>query len=220
MIKFISTIAIPLTLRLHIPMMILSYPLYWQSRTPHMHWEIAISISILPPTPKQNREKTWKLIIKVLFNIPLPPELLPLFPQSLLHNNLARQSPTPHIHWEITIFMPPPPKKNRKSQKSKLMIKLLLYILLSPMLHLPPPMMLPPNTLSQQSPTPHLRWKFSINISKLPQAPKKPGTIDWCPRHWWSSCFWQWFYWYHQWYWQLLWINRLQQFPYSLIKRN
>ena len=46
------------------------------------------------------------------------PDSFPTFYQRFMHNNLARQSPTPHIHWEIAIFMQPPPlPKKLKNQK-------------------------------------------------------------------------------------------------------
>ena len=70
---------------------------------------------------------------------PQTPAIFTLFTQRLTQNTLARQYPTPHIHWEIAIFMPPPLplKKPRKSQKLQLMIKLICTIPLSPKLHLP-----------------------------------------------------------------------------------
>ena len=154
MIKFISTIPLSQTLHLPLPTMLPPYPLVLQSPDPHIHWKFAINMSKLLPTQK-NREK---LTIKLISTTPLPPTRLPLFSQRLIHNTLARQFPTPHIHLEIANFIPPSPlpKKHRKSQKLQFMIKLLSAIPLHPKLHVSLPMMPPHNTLYQQSPTPHI----------------------------------------------------------------
>ena len=40
-----------------------------------------------------------------------------MFPQRFLTYSLAQKYPTPHIHWEIEIFMPYPPPQNKKREK-------------------------------------------------------------------------------------------------------
>ena len=102
--------------------------LAWQSSTLHIHWEIAISSQFHqhhPPPAPPKRQKI-KMMIKLIFTVPLHPTYFPLFLQRLLPNPLSRQYPDPNINWEITIFVPPPPppKKERKI-KLQLMVKLL-----------------------------------------------------------------------------------------------
>ena len=159
-------------------------------------------------------------MIKLLSTIPLPPKLFPLFPQNITHNNLAWHSPTPHIHWEIAIFVPPapPPKPPRKIQKLQLVINLLSAIPLFLMLHPLLQAMISPDSLYLQSPNPHIHWETAINISKSPQTPKNPEKMDWWPQNWWPWCWWWWYCWFPQCYWKRCWLNRLQKSQYSLIK--
>ena len=156
MINLLSIITLSPLLQRPLPNILTHDNLDQQSPTSHIHWEISINISKSPPTPKKT-EKIWKLTIHLLSTTSLPPTLSPLFIQRLPHNNLAPQYPTPHIYWEIAVFIPPqPPQKPRKSQKLQLAIKLLCTTPLPSTLHPLLPTMLPPKYLARQSPAPYI----------------------------------------------------------------
>ena len=168
MVKLLSTTPLPLKIHPPFPTVLPLNALSWHYPTPHIHSETANKYFKITSNTKKT-EKTWKWMIVLISTTPMSLKLFPLFIQKLTHNNLARQYPTTHIHWEITIFMPPPPPpKKRKSQNYKWMIKLLSTTPLTPMHHPALPTMLPPYPLSQQSPTTHIIWEIAINISKLP----------------------------------------------------
>ena len=165
-LNLLSTTPLPLMLHPKLPMILLPNYLFQQSPTLHIHWEFAINILKLPPTPQTPR-KTWKWMIKILSTIPPPPTLFPLFYQSIPHNNLSQQPPNPHIYWEIaTSITAKTPQKNPKIQ---LMIKLLSTTPLTPTLHPPLKTMPPSDLMDQQSPNIHIHWEITINISKSPR---------------------------------------------------
>ena len=65
-------------------------------------------------TPNKTKRQ---IMIKLFYTTLLYPKRFPLFPQSLPPDPLSCQSPTPHIHREITIFVPPLPPPNKQKRQ-------------------------------------------------------------------------------------------------------
>ena len=99
MIKLLSNTPLPPTLFQLFNQRLLHNILIWKSPSTHIHSEIVI---LMPPPPLSTPpRKTQKLkwMIKLLSTIPLPPKLHPTPLTTILTKYLARQSPTPYIHW-------------------------------------------------------------------------------------------------------------------------
>ena len=161
---------------------ILPNHLSWQSPTPHIHWEIVIFMPS-PPPPKQIEKTKITIDGKVTFHYPLSPTIFTLFTQRLTPDILPRQYPTPHIHWEIAVFIPPPPpRKEHKKPKITIDDKVTFRYPPLPKLQLTLPTMLSPNPLDIHSPTPHTHLETAINISTSHPTPKKWGKKH---ENWW-----------------------------------
>ena len=168
MIKLLSTIPLhpkPFPMFLHV---ILWNYLDRQYPATHIHWEIAIFMPPLP-LPKQNKKiQKLKSIVKLLSGIPLPPTLHPLIPMMLPPDPLARQSPTPHIHWEIAINISKPSQTPIKQNKLDWLPQhwwpwyswWLCYWFHNDTYN---------DAVSTDSQNPHIHWEDSINIQKFPQ---------------------------------------------------
>ena len=158
MLKLLSAIPLPPTLHLSLPMMLPTDTLSRQSPTLHIHWEIVINMSKLPPTPKKTeKHENWRWRCFLLS--PCPLLCFHCFPKGLCTISWIYSLQIPifveksqylcHLHHR---------QKNRKIQKLQLIIELLSTIPLPPMIQPSLPTMLPPDPLYLQSPTPHNHW--------------------------------------------------------------
>ena len=214
-----SAISLSPTLHLTLQMILPPNPLSQRYPTLHIHWEIAINISKSLPTQKQ---KTWKLTIKLLSTIPLSPKIFftvsPKATPQYLGSTVPNSSYSFRNHnFHATTITA---QKTRKIQKLQFMIELLSNTPLSSTLRPPLPMMLPPDQLALQFQLPISIEKPQSTFQNCPRHQKKHKNKWLIPRHWWPWCCWRWCWWWLQWYLKRCCLNRPKKSPYSLIKRN